>query len=486
MSTFTGNDALLSVERAISSTRTYEGQLDTALRSAMDEASRLRREEFDGFRALARFKLDGLIREKVITDIDGAEQHALSMIENYRRVLEDLSRRRDEAQARLTEAEAQKHKRSQELAQVLEALDKLRRRTADRIKDDPAWQAAQTAAEGVRKIAANADKKASLSEKDLEEKRRPYENDPLFMYLWKKKHGDATDKSSNLVRYLDGMVARLIDYASARINYGMLCEIPVRLREHANEIQRDAEASQERVVILERKALVGDGVEPIEAQAAAATASVEAAAEVVTKITKELSQIEAGRQQAVGAGYDAVYTGAIDLLAQELTQRDFQRLYQDALRTPPKQDDDIIVSIGKTREALKKADAEVGQVRMQIRETAQRRSELEGSRDRARNSGLDNPMGHFGNAEDVIGQVIGGIIRGALRGNDLDHVLRDNYRSPAPRANPDFGGWERKSSFPNPWGRAGSADKGSGADWRTGGSFFMPSYPLSKEQVRQD
>ena len=98
MSTFTGNDALLSVERAISRTRTYEGQLDTALRSAMDEASRLRREEFDAFRALAQFKLDGLMREKVITDIDGAEQRALSMIENYRRVLEDLSRRRDEAQ----------------------------------------------------------------------------------------------------------------------------------------------------------------------------------------------------------------------------------------------------------------------------------------------------------------------------------------------------------------------------------------------------
>jgi hypothetical protein len=484
MSTFTGNDALLSVERAISSTRTYEGQLDAALRSVMDEASRLRREEFDAFRALARFKLDGLIREKVITDIDSAEQHALSMIENYRSVLEELSRRRDEAQARLNEAEAQKHMRSQDLAQVLDALDKLRRRTADRIKDDPAWQAAETGAEGVRKVAANADKKASLSEKDLEEKRKPYENDPLFMYLWKKKHGEATDKSSNLVRYLDGMVARLVDYAGARINYGMLCEIPVRLREHANEIQRDAEASQERVVILERKALVGDGVEPIEAQAAAATASVEAAAEVVTKITKELSQIEAGRQQAVGAGYDAIYTGAIDLLAQELTQRDFQRLYQDALRTPSKQDDEIIASIGKTREALKKADAEVGQVRTQIREAAQRRSELEGSRDRARNSGLDNPMGNFGNAQDVIGQVIGGIIRGALRGSDLDHVLRDNYRSPAPRADPDFGGWERKSSFPNPWGRAGSAGKGN--DWRTGGSFFMPSHPLSKEQVRQE
>jgi len=275
-------------------------------------------------------------------------------------------------------------------------------------------------------------------------------------------------------------VARLIDFAGARVNYAMLCEIPVRLREHANEKQRDVEASQEHVMMLERKALVDDGIEPVESQAETANASVEAAEEAVVKITGELRQIEAERHQATGSGYDAIYTSAVELLAQALIQKDLQRLYEDALRTPAKEDDELVMSISKTREALKKADAEVGQIRAEIREMSRRRTELEGARDRARNSGLDNPMGNFGNAQDVIAQVIGGIIRGALTGTDLDRVLRDNYRYPAPRADPDFGGWERGSSFPNPWGRAGSADKGNGSDWRTGGSFFMPSRPLSE------
>ncbi len=468
---FTGNDALFSVQQAISRIRADEGQLDSTLRSAMEETARLRREESQAFRALARFKLDGLMQEKVIAGLDATERRALAMIESHREALEELSRRRDEAQRHLNEAEAQKRKCGQDLAQVLEALDKLRRRTADRIKDEPDWQAAQAAAEAARKFAANADQKASLSEADLGEKRRPYENDPLFMYLWNKKHGQAGDNSGHLVRYLDRMVARLIDYAGARVNYTMLCEIPLRLREHANEKQRDVEASQEHVMMIERKALIADGIEPIEAQAGAGNVSVKAAEEVVVKITAELRQIETERQQAMGSGDDAIYTKAVELLAGALAQEDLRRLYQDALRTPAKEDDELVMSISKTREALQKADSEVSQIRSQIREMSRRRSELEGARDRARNSGFDSPMGNYGNAQDVITTVIGGILRGAMTGTDLDRVLRDNYRYPVPRADPDFGGWGRRSSLPNPWGRTGSADRGNGSGWRTGGSF---------------
>ncbi len=60
---FTGNDAAFSVEQAISKIRADEGQLDYTLQSAMEEAARLRREESQAFRTLARIKLDGLMQE---------------------------------------------------------------------------------------------------------------------------------------------------------------------------------------------------------------------------------------------------------------------------------------------------------------------------------------------------------------------------------------------------------------------------------------
>lgn len=469
---FTGRDALFSVEQAISRVRADEGGLDSTLQSAMEEAARLRREEAQAFRALARIKLDGLIRDKVIAGLDATERRAVAMIESHREALEELSRKREDAQKRLNEAEAAKHKCDQDLAHKLEELDQLRRKIADRIKEEPDWQAAQAALEAARKIAANADEKASRSEADLAEKRKPYEDDPLFMYLWNKKHGQAEDKSWNIVRYFDRMVAGLTDYLGARANYTMLREIPLRLREHASEKQRDAGASQDRVLMLERKALVADGVEPIEAQVEAGNVAVKAAADAVLKITTELHQIEAERQVALGTGDDAVFNRAVELLAQALTQENLDRLYQDALRTPAQDDDELVMAIGRTRDALKKSDAEVSGIRAQIREVARRRVELEGARDRARNSGFDNPMGNYGSAQDAITQVIGGILRGALTGSELDRVLRDNYRYPMPRSDPDFGGWGRRASFPAPWGRPGSWDRrSSGSGWTTGGSF---------------
>ncbi|MFY9643122.1 MAG: hypothetical protein WCD20_20835 [Rhodomicrobium sp.] len=467
---FTGRDALFSVEQAISRVRSEEGQLDFTLRSAMEEAARLRRDESQAFCALARIKLDGLMREEVIAGIDATERRALTMIEKHREALEALSHKRDEAQHRLNGAEAAKHKCDQELAQVLEALDQLRRSVEDGVKADLEWEAAEAQAEAARKIAANADQKASFSEVDLAQKRKPYEDDPLFMYLWNKKFGQGENRSFYFVRYFDGMVARLMDYVGARANYAMLLEIPLRLREHAKAKQKDAEACQDRVLMLERKALVAAGIEPIEAQVDAGNAAVKAAEDEVLKITAELREIEAERQREVGPGEDAIYTKAVEMLARALTQEDIGRLYQDALRTPAKEDDELVISIGKIRDALKKADGEVSQIRDQIREMARRRTELEGARDRARNSGFDNPMGNYGNAQNTIAVVIGAILRGAMTGTDLDRVLRDNYRYPMPRTDPDFGGWPRTPPFPAPWGRA-SSNRGNDSGWTTGGSF---------------
>jgi hypothetical protein len=463
---FTGRDALFSVEQAIGKIRTGESQLDASLRSAMEEAARLRRQESQAFQALARIKLDDLMREKVISHIDAAEQRALDMIEKHRKALEQLARRRDDAQQRLIQAEAKKHKCDQELAQVLEELDRFRHGVAGRIKDDPEWRTAQTAAEEAQKIAANADQKASRSEADLAQKRRPYEDDPLFMYLWNKKSGQAEDESFYFVRYFDRMVARLTEFLGARANYVMLLEIPMRLREHANAKQKEAGTCADHVTVLERKALVAAGIEPLEAQAEVRNAAVRSAADDVLKITSELASIEAERQKEDGAGEDAFYNKAIDMLAQALTQEDLGRLYQEALRTPAREDDDAVVSIRTTKDAIGKADAEVNQIRVQIREMARRRVELEGARDRARNSGFDSPMGNYGSAQDAIGAVIGGILRGAMTGGALDRVLRDNYRFPPPRSDPDFGGWSRGSSFPIPWGGGGSR-----GGWSTGGGF---------------
>src|SRR5262245_33271632 len=209
---FTGRDALSSVEHAISQARDNERGLDAALRSATEEAAQFRREEAEGFRTLARCRLDALLSEKVIGELDAAEKQALALLQNHRREIEDLARRRDQCQASLDRAEAAKHDRGQELADALEEKDALEDKTEERIKGDARWHLAKAVVEDAEEIAKNADEKATLAESDLAQKGKPYADDPLFIYLWTKKFAQAEDRSGSFVRFFDRQVARLIGY----------------------------------------------------------------------------------------------------------------------------------------------------------------------------------------------------------------------------------------------------------------------------------
>ncbi len=82
-----------------------------------------------------------------------------------------------------------------------------------------------------------AELKAAQAEADLAAKRVPYEQDPIFMYLWRRGFGTPRYTSRGLVRNLDRMVAGHVNYADASRNYTMLTELPIRLREHADRLR---------------------------------------------------------------------------------------------------------------------------------------------------------------------------------------------------------------------------------------------------------
>ncbi len=130
-----------------------------------------------------------------------------------------------------------------EKAEALLALARLRPQTPEREQAIGALQAALDAARrppapsGDEQQVARAEAKAVQAEADREEKRRPYEADPLFMYLWRRRYGTREYRASNLVRYFDRKVAHLIGFETARINYAMLMELPDRLREHAESLR---------------------------------------------------------------------------------------------------------------------------------------------------------------------------------------------------------------------------------------------------------
>src|SRR3712207_6395011 len=104
-----GRQALATIEQAVARARDEEGRIGRALQAAVEEAARLRMERMEGFRELARLKLDPATGKDVLGDIDAAEQRALNILAERRATLAQLMERRHAAERAEQEAERERH-----------------------------------------------------------------------------------------------------------------------------------------------------------------------------------------------------------------------------------------------------------------------------------------------------------------------------------------------------------------------------------------
>jgi hypothetical protein len=436
----------------------------------MADSQRFRHDIAEGFRTLARARLDALARDQVIGDLDESERQALALLEGRQREVDALAKKRDELQAVLEDAEAEKHERDQELADALDAIDELYDRATERVKADSHWHDAKAAVATAVEDAYAADKKAADAEADRARASKSYENSPLFMYLWNKHARPNGNGTGAIGRTFDRMIERFIRYHEARARYETLLEIPVVMREQARNKARDIDTARANVAALEHQALVTNGLNDLEVRAESARTAAVLAEQTVARITSDLGEIEAKRQWTLEADDKKSEHRAVDLLAQALEREDLRRLYRDAASTQTSADDHAVAAISSAQTALRKADGDIVRVRTQLREMARRRRELEGTRDRARSIGYDDPRARFDGEGNAIGDVIGGILSGAIQGAALDRLLRNSYRAPTRRADPGFGRWDGASPSPHLWGKGEDTTQNfPGNGWRPDG-----------------
>ncbi len=475
-----GQQALRAIEQATAQLRQQEGALDAALRSAEETIVRLRHDRSLLFRQLAETRLDVLQRERVLPALDRAEREALRMLEADKAALDSLAERVRKAEAEVHEAETQRHQAMQAVTAATEALETLQAAVEPDVRASDAWKAQERAVADAAAVAAAADAKADDAEADRDAKRKPYEADPLFMYLWQRKFGTSEYRSGFFVRYFDRKVADLVRYADARANYAMLLEIPARLRQHAEDRRVAVDTEKEKLVAIERAGLARAGSTPLEESLARAKAALAAAEARLTTASAAVAAADAERQAAHGDGGGSAFARAVALLAEADSQQDLRQLYAEAARTQDRADDDIVRRIEQVDGRLAAAEQESADLRRQAQDLAVRRSEIERQRDGFRRQGHDGPLGQVSD-DNLLATVLTGIVKGAVEGAVLGGVLKDNARRRSPRADSGFGG---SGGFTLPdfggggggWGGGSgsggsSGSSGGGDGFRTGGSF---------------
>jgi chromosome segregation ATPase len=459
---WTGRQTLGSIEGAIANLRGEESQLDGALRSAVAEAERLRKERTDVLRELARIKLDEMAAGRLVNNLDAGERRALQILDDYRLRIAAAAERREALLKEVSSAEAERHAAAAVLEQALEALEALRAQAEAQVQTTPEWIAAKAKVDAGETVAAEAEKKAATSEDELGAKRKPYDDDPLFAYLWRRRFGTSEYKAGNFARMIDRIVADFIGFADVRPNYAALVEIPLRLREHATTKRGDAAAVQTALAAIERKAMLAAGVDAREQALAEARRKLAADDDALENRHALLKKIEEERTALLSGGTDPAYNEALTTIASADGSDDLATLYREARRTPTSADEAIVRRLEAIDTSLQKADADTAGLRRTAQDLARRRTEVEQVRDRFRTAGYDHPNTTFGNESDIA-DALKSILGGAVRSGVLWDLLRRGYSSRPRRGRPTFGA----PSFPFPFPMPGGGTIGSaGGGWR--------------------
>ncbi len=461
---WTGRQTLTNIDGAIARLHRDESGLDSAMQGALAEVERLRGERGKALRELAKVKLDELASGRLATNLDAAERRALDLLQGRRARLQRIGEARDAAAAKMHAAEERQQKAAAAVEAALADVDALRARTEAAMAHNEQVAAARAKLAEAETIAAEARAKAEQNAAELAAKKKPYDDDPLFQYLWARGFGTAAYAHSGLTRFLDRAVAGFIGYLDVRANYHMLNEIPLRLAEHAEAQGAMLGIYREALSQIQKQELGKAGMAPLEARLATARQALAKADGDLEQERAALAGLDAQRDQLISGAGDPAYVEAVATLAANDARDDIGTLYAEARRTATRADDALVRQIEGVDGEVEKARAHYEKLETEARNLAARRAEVERTRERFRRSGYDHPNVVFGN-EQVISDVLGGILRGAIQGGILWDALRGGYSNRPPQSSPDFGGG---FPFPMPGGFGGGG--ASGGDWRDAGS----------------
>ena len=460
-----GQQALRQIEMAAGQIRGQENEMQIAMTQAADRATRLRADRIEAFKQLAAVRLDALRGQNIVADLDAAERRALDQLAETERELAKLGVERARLDSARATAERERRAKADALAIALAELEELQARVEPQVRQQTAWIAQQQAIEAARGVAEESDKKAKVAEADLENKRKPYEADPLFMYLWNRKFGTSEYKASYFVKFMDRKVAALVKYPDARANYSMLIEIPTRLRGHAQRQLEEVAAQEAKLADIELAGLRAAGSGVLEERVEAARRAAASADDALMAADAAIAALDARQGEFTKSRTDAAFKRAVDLVASADAQETIEELYREARQTPTREDDMIVARIEKIDADISRAEDEMASLRRKAQDVAGRRMEVERERDNFRRRGRDNPYGQVAN-EGLLGDVLGSLIKGAIQGAVLKDVLNDGYRERRPRANSGFGG---KGGFNFPLPPLGGDSSGGG--WIGGGGW---------------
>jgi len=431
----------------------------------------LRRDLAGQYRDLSRARLDELTSSKFIGRLDQADTSVLKLLEQKEAARAELVRKLENCATRLAGFEGRRETLQEQRDQALDAVDAKLAEVDKLLEGQSAYQDLQTRWERAVSQADHAREKAEQSQTDREAKGRPYEEDRLFMYLWRRRYQTPDYEGRGLTRSLDAWVARLVHYEENRANYHMLTLLPVHLKQHAEGVQQKAEQLRRELSAMETAAAREAGVEALQTVHREAEQALAQLSERLDAEEKHQDELLA-HQEKFAAGKDENTQKAVEIQVRQLKRQDLSELYQAARRTPSPEDDVIVARIGELDGEIRRREDELREMQRTVRKQHRSYSELEDLRGWFRRKTYDSRYYGLPGGFDL-GMLLGQLLNGALSGREIrDQIGRQGRfrRRCKPRYRKPYRGG--RISFPRGGGFGGGRSRGGrSGGFRTGGSF---------------
>ncbi|SHM14529.1 coiled-coil domain-containing protein [Roseibium suaedae] len=472
-----GRQTLASLDQAMTDLRREETELDTRIERSTRSLADLRSRQNDGYRELARFRLDNDAADGLTRRLDDAAREVRRLMEKRTSDFATLNaqlREKETAQADLNKSRSSLSETREQLAgrmdDLMEEVDKV-------LETDAAFMTQSAKAEAAARTAEAATDKAQRAIADEEEKGKAYLDDRLFVYLWERGFGTPDYASTGLIRSLDRWVARLIGFEGARANYAMLTRIPEKLAAHAEKCRVAAAAEQDVLAAMSRQKLADTAgedlagrIEETNAQIAALDKQLEDLEPVIATLTQALHEFSNGE--------DDNFKKAEEQLSGSLRGDDLQDLWREALATPSPEDEKIVRRLEDLADQIEAVERDIRQDRELQRDITARRAELASVAQNFRRNGYDDWDSTFSD-NSLTTVLLGELLKGAITGADYWARAQRSHKRRKPKGakvgfpggsglprgmGGGFGGPSRGSS-------GGSSGGFGGGGFKTGGGF---------------
>ena len=473
-----GRETLGQIETGLGAIRAEEERLNAELAEATRQQGSLVAERLEAVKALAAMSVRDAISDGIVNEADNLSDQVATVLAARLRTIADLTGRLETAEAeraRLVTAHAEVGERIGELEQ---RLDRLAVEARASLGADPAWRARSETRDALASTAGRAAAKDEEAKQTEAQKGAAYRGDPLFMYLWERAYGTGVYTGTGITRMLDGWVADLVRYPTARADFAVLTEIPVRLEAHAKALA--ARAAEARLQVETMEAARITELAGSDLMGAIGKLRTEQG-ELVKRLQVVDAEIgEAGIQLKADAQVqDQSFQRAVALHAEFIDKEHPRKLLADALATRRGEDDRIVARIRDLARELEELAERIVARRRDLDRLFRRREELARVAATFRRQRYEDEGSVFSNNPalgNLLGQVLAGIITAAEYWARAKEQQRwqsrpaDSWRRSS--GLPPFDGWGGGSGSSSPLpGPSSGPSSSSDDDFQTGGKF---------------